>query len=632
MPTDSSAKTNNNSWQDEKVRISAQQASSEKRLYPDTSIHRLHRRSFAEFYDRSLGNQGSPIHYRYFHPDNAGHTGLSLGYHVFDDYKVNADSVLYYNTTRPYTQFGYQLGSKLEQIARVMHTQNVLPYWNFAVSYSKLTSPGFYKIQRTNHDNAALSTTYKSPNERYKLKVAVVYNKEQQDENGGILSDSLLQLKEYNDRSVVPVFFQTPSYSAKRSPLTNVMREARLLLQHQYTLGKVDTTYNADSTSFDIHLTPRFSVGHRMDLGSERHTMRHLLPDSVDYASFGGINFRTNDSVFSRQTWFYFDNRLLLSGYFGPVAKQLGFTLGAGARVDQFKTDFANGEDKDNNLGTYVTGQLNKEAAGEKQWYYNAAVQLYTTGSAAGNFLANAQLGKEIGRGGTTLEVGFRQVLRQAPEAYSSFHSNKFDLITDLNKESITTLYATARLDRFGLAVGVRSYLLSNYIYLASPAGITNGMLDVRQQSSAFNLSQVWVNKRFHFGEWVHENEVALQQVSGNGPIQVPLFMARHQFAYESALFKNRLKVATGLAVQYYGSYKADGYSAIYNRFYYQDEYELKTKPELSAFFNFRIKRFRAYLSATQIQQLFSRNVLLAPNYPGQNFMIRFGFEWTLVN
>ena len=35
---------------------------------------------------------------------------------------------------------------------------------------------------------------------------------------------------------------------------------------------------------------------------------------------------------------------------------------------------------------------------------------------------------------------------------------------------------------------------------------------------------------------------------------------------------------------------------------------------------------------ADQIQTLFWRNTVVHPGYPSQDLMIRFGFEWVLVN
>src|SRR2546422_290684 len=118
----------------------------------------------------------------------------------------------------------------------------------------------------------------------------------------------------------------------------------------------------------------------------------------------------------------------------------------------------------------------------------------------------------------------------------------------------------------------------------------------------------------------------AFQQVAGGGPVEVPAFMGRHQFSFEAYLFKKALKIATGAEIRYHTSYHPEGYGPLYNRFYYQTAYTSGSDPEASVFFNFKIKRFRAYLMGDQLQTLLSNNNIPIPGYPTQELMIRFGF------
>src|SRR5690606_20420410 len=176
---------------------------SEKRFFPDTSVHHFHRNYLMDTWEIYLGNPGSPSRNLLFNPQNR--PGPSLGYHAFDSYRFHPDSLLYYHTTHPYSVFSYQLGSKAEQRAELLHTQNISPPWNFALQYRKINAPGYYKNQRTNHDFSSFSSNYKSKNQHYRLNLALVYNKIQNDENGGILSDSFLTDKSFDDRRTIPV-------------------------------------------------------------------------------------------------------------------------------------------------------------------------------------------------------------------------------------------------------------------------------------------------------------------------------------------------------------------------------------------------------------------------------------------
>ncbi|MGN6567445.1 MAG: putative porin, partial [Flavipsychrobacter sp.] len=427
QPRDSTAnKSNNSKWKEDNARIFFHRLNSDKKQIPDTSLHTFHRRPFSQPWYRDLGNLGSPVQNLLFTPENR--MGPTLGYHVYDVYRFDTDSLNYYNTTRPYSVFGYQLGSKLEQMVSLFHTQNIKPNWNFAVEYRKVNSPGFYKLQRTIHDNASLTTNYKSKNLHYELYGAVVYNKFQQDENGGILNDSELLSSQYTDRRTVDVAFQNDAYSITRSSVTNMQRDFGMLLQHRYSWGSVDTTYNSDSTQYNTQLVPRFSITHRMQLGSEKHVFKDILPDSLRYTSLFQHGFNSSfsggfatDSVFSQQTWFWVDNRLLLNGFVGPKGKQLEFDAGVGNRIDQFKTNYIAGTSSNNILSNYIVGDIKKEALKPGEWFYNASGQLYVTGDAAGDFVIDVNAGKDLNKNLGSISAGFRQQLNSAPYSYTFF-------------------------------------------------------------------------------------------------------------------------------------------------------------------------------------------------------------------
>lgn len=630
---DTTNRSNSAEWHDETVRISFKKANSSIDGYPDTSIHTFHRKPFTQPWYRNLGNLGSPTRNLFFTPENEGRTGPSLGYHVFDVYRFDADSVLYYNTNRPYSAFHYELGSKLEQTMQILHTQNIKPNWNFAVQYRKINSQGFYKIQRTNQDHGSVTTNYQGPKQHYNLKAAFVYNLAQQDENGGIASDTFLSQDRYNDRRTIPVYYDEPNYSIRRSSVTTRQRDFNILVQHDYTWGRRDTLYNADSTQFYFELVPRFRIAHRLDLGSQKYIFKDIRPDSVDYASFFRRTFATLDSVYSQQQWTWVDNRFTLNGILGRRESPLLFNAGIGNRVDNFRTFYIAGDDRRNVLGNYLVGELRKDALKSGQWGYKATAQFYFTGEAAGNFLLDASVGKDMGRRWGSLTAGFKQSLSDAPYNYTRFQ-NQFYLEThSLANESITQLYATVESERLGLSGGLRNYVVGNYIYLADSLNrISNERLQVRQSSAAFNLTQAWLRKTFFFGRFVLDNELAFQQIAGDAPLEVPLLLGRHQLSYEAYLFGKALKIATGIDVRYHTDYKSAGYSPLYNRFYYQDTYSTGTIPEASVFFNFKVKRFRAYLMGDQLQRIFGVQNMPVAGYPSPDVMVRFGFDWVLVN
>lgn len=621
-------KSNTDDWTTSNARISYKLLNSDKERHIDTSIHTFHRKRFSQPWNVNLGNFGTPARSLYFTPETR--LGPTLGYHVFDIYRYDMDSLQYFNTNIPYSTFTFNLGSKLEQFVSVMHTQNIKPNWNFAAEYHKVNSPGYYQLQRSNHDNAYLTTNYQSINRRYKLYAGIVYNKEQQDENGGIVSDTFLTNSNFNDRRTIDVRFFDPNYgqtsTIPRSPITNHYRDYGVLLKHSYTWGSTDTLFNEDSTNMSMEVTPRFSISHEFRLSNEQHTYKDLRPDSLRYIQFFSNSFLGggDDSLFSRQRRRMIDNTVLLNGFFGQRSKQVQFSAGTGLQLDKFGTYFLEGAVFSNITSNYLVGQIKKEAYEAGQWFYQADAKFYVAGAATGNSLISLVAGRELKNDIATISAGISQNINNAPYNYTLYISQYDTIAASFNKESITSVFASIHSNRFKFNLTARNKLINNYIYL-------NATQLPDQYASTFSLLQVSLQKQFSWKGVVLDNEIVYQQKTTGAPINVPQFMGRHQLSYERGVFKNALKIAVGAQIRYHNPYKPAGYSPFFNRYYYQDSFQVINEPVLAGFFNFRIKQFRAFVMVDQLQQIYARNFISAEGYPAQNTMIRFGFTWVLL-
>ncbi len=624
-------KSNTDEWSDENanVKVRYKYLYSDKTYQPDSSIHTFHRRRHLQPWYSDLGNYGTPARNLMFTPENR--FGPTLGYNVMDVYHIMPDSLKFYNTTAPYSVFSYNLGSKLEQKVELLHTQNIKPNWNFAVEYNRISSEGFFLLQRTVHDMGSVTTNYQSINRRYKLKAGLIYNKGIQDESGGIADETQLTNKDFNERSTMDINYANAvsprNSSIPRSLITNAVRDYHIVLQHGYSWGKTDTLYNEDSTKMTINYTPRFGISHHFRHSNKQYSFLDLRPDSLRYAPFFAQSFvgDGSDSVFTRQKQNTFDNTVLLDGFIGRGEKQLQFSAGAGIRVDNFSTRFLVAAELYNITSNYLTGRIRKEALQPGEWFYNADAKLYVTGAAAGNSLLQASAGKELGDWAVA-EAGIQQNINNAAYNYTTY-INQYDTISNtFSKESITQAYIRLSSGKYAFNVLARTYLISNYLYM-NQAQLPD------QYAPAFNITQLSLQKALRWRGIVLDNELLYQQVPAGAPVNIPMFMGRHQLGFEGKIFRNALEVATGLQVQYHSPYKTAAYSPLFHRYYYYTAYQLSNDPAFAFFFNFRIKRFRSYLMLDQLQQLFGdrKNFINAPGYPAQNAMIRFGFNWILL-
>lgn len=622
----------NPEWKDEPAKIHFNYLNSAIARYPDSSLSFFHRYQFPQsWWGKDLGNANTSVRNEVFTPNAT--PGLSLGYNTYDVYKLTLNNLAFYNTTRPYSAFSFMMGSKNEQNVEILHTQNVSPNWNFAARLRYRSAQGFYNLQKANNIGGSLSSNYQSKDQRYYMAAGFIYNRFKQDENGGLNTgnlDSLLRNISYiSDRQVLDVVMPPRRGGVTtNAAVSNTLRDWTFYVQNNYSIGQADTLYNKDSTQATYRFTPRFRLKHQLELHSEQHMYRDINGDSLRYAQAGLANISRNtllnDSIYMTQNWFYVDNKFSLNGFLGKKNELVLVEAGIGNRIDKFSSDYITDADKVSDVTNYLFGEIKKEAFAEGQWEYRAAAKFIFTGPAVGNFDINAEVGKDLKKWGQ-FSAGLRQSLSNAPYSWTVFKTNYYERSYDLNKTSITQLWGEVNIKRIRLQLGVRNYLLTNYIYYGAD-------LKVHQQSEAFSLLQIYGRKEFRFGVFALDNEVVWQQPTGGAPVQVPAVLLRHQFRIESHLFHSALKIATGLEARYHTPYFSDGYTPYFNQLYYQDTEKITNAPECSAFFNFKIKNFRAYVIGGQLQQFFTRSIINAPGYPAQSALFRFGFNWILIN
>lgn len=611
-------------WKDEAAKIYYHTLHSALARYPDTSISRIHRYQPQQpWWGKDLGNYGTAVRNTYFTPDVT--PGLKLGYSIYNMYRLSLDSLPFYNTTRPYSSFSALIGSKSQQNVDLLHTQNIHSRWNFAARIRYNAAPGFYAMQKATNLSSSLGSNYQSKNQRYYLATAFVYNRFVQQENGGLVSVAALDSSRYSNRMLIPVRLPATTYGGLVAAVSNTLRDWDLYLQQNYAWGRSDTLYNEDSTSATYSFTPRFRLKHQLQLHSEKHIYRDKAPDSLRYDFIQPISVFTRDSVYGVQDWFYVDNKVSLNGFIGNRKSLLLLEVGLGNRVDRFASLVPGLQmQKEASVSNYLFALLQKEAFNAGQWYYQAHSSFFFSGPAAGNFDLNASIGKDLSRWGS-LQAGIGQSLSQAPYSWQSFSTNKYIRSYDFDKMSVTQLWARLNLNKIKLQLEAKNYLITNYLYF-------NESMNPSQYVPAFSLLQLYARKEFRWRIFALDNEAAWQQTTGNAPVHVPSLLLRHQLRVETFLFKKALLVASGLEVRYSTSYYPDAYTPYFNQFYYQTTTRVPGAPECSAFFNFKVRSFRAFVLVEQLQQLVSRNVINAPHYPAENAMFKFGFNWTLIN
>lgn len=621
---DSSLIDSKKKWENIPAKIHYTTSLSEIQQSVDSSLSLLHRNLSKDGWYYHLGNYGTPAVNMYF--DAARKLGPQLGYRIFEPYQMRIEDVKYYHTTRPFSEFIYSLGSKQEQIVSILHTQNINQYWNIAVQVRNNNSQGFFQNQSANYNGGMISSNYKSKNNRYLLKAALVYNNNRADENGGITADSLLTNSNIPTRALIPTLIGNNPYSNKRSTVLNKLRTVDIAIENKYQWGIADTTYNADSTAMYPRFTPRYGVKHQLNLNLHKHTFEDKFPNIARYPFIDDpIEFVNADTNKTNQQLNTVENKFAIFGYFGKSGHQSLFKAGIANRLDFVADKIPNNNYKTTLVNNYLFGKIQKEALDSFQWSYQAAAAFYFAGSAIGDFSIDGFISKNIRNIGG-LKLRFKQTLSEPALAYTRFATNYYVVSNEWSKQSSTYLAATLYIDKLGLQVTGSNVLAGNYIYLDND-------WKVQQYNSIFNVIQVQATHDLRFGHYRTYSEALIQQVAGNAPINIPLVMLRHISSYENKIFDNKLLFNAGLEIRYHTPFTTAGYSPYFNQFTYRTGATTQNVPEVLIFASFRVKQFRMHASMDQLQQyLFKKNVMHFANYPMQDALFRFGFDWILYN
>lgn len=580
-----------------------------------------------------LGNNGTASRSILFTPNLTA--GWDPGLHALDVYKWTPDKVRFFNTTRPYSELNYVLASRAEQMIELLHTQNVKPNFNFLFQYRMINAPGFFKNQKTNHNNYLLSSRFETVNKRYNLYFIALGNKLQSGENGGIRYDSLIDDPIYKDRFNLSTrlggddVYQTNFFNTNVGT-GNKYTDVTILIRQQYDFGKKDSIVT-DSSVVPLFY-PRLRLEHTFRFSQEKYEFSDDAGDSVYYKDFYNIDLRGPvDSFKLRDHWKNMINDFSIYQY--PDARNLHqfFKVGASVQNLVLENDSAGRRNFHNVFGH---AEYRNRTRNQK-WDMQADGRLYFTGLNAGDFRAYASLQRFVGRRMGYIQLAFENTNRTPSFIFDQRSGFYRSPARDFKKENTAHLFASISQPNLRLKLSGHYYLVTNYTYFRN-------YYEAQQESTLFNMLQVALQKTVRLGKnWFWHADIYLQKKIGNAEINTPLLFTRNRLGYEGNLGFKNLDIAFGTELRYHTPYKADGYSPLLGQFFYQDSVRIENKmPDIAGFVHFRIKSFKFYFRAenlntaqfTNRQFGFTNNNQPAPGYYYPGLQIRFGVFWSFVN
>ena len=592
---------------------------------------------------QAMGNNGAaayPFVYKPF-----AKPGWDAGFHAFDVYRFTLEETKFYKTNRPFTLLSYQLASGKEQMIKAFHTQNPRPNWNFGFDYRLIAAPGFFVSQNTNHKGYRIFSNYQGKRKRYAAYFVMLGNTLKSSENGGIKYDSSLSNPDLKKRFSVDVNLGNEN-SSEATPFNttvntgNIYKDFTFFLRQSYDIGKKDSVAINDSTT-EFLFYPKLRLQHSFTYSTYSYNFIDninpaVIPNFTLAAKLDSAYFHDHyDTTVAaaagtilelKEKWMVMRNDVSLLQF--PETKNSAQFLLLGATLETIKGELKNNVTK--NLYNTILHAEYRNKTRNKQWDIVAKGEFYPNGFNHGDYSAYATIGRYFNKKFGAVRLFFNNVNRSPSFIYDNASSFNFGNSSITKKENIISFGAETNNPLINLSF--KNHIIANLAYFSD-------YHHTAQSSKVINLVQISGSKKIRLRKRIFwYAEATVQQVDGSAPIKVPLVFTRNRVAFEGTFYKN-LSVSAGIEMRYYTPYKAYNYSPVMGQFAPQDSIKINNRPDITAFFHFRIKAFTAFIRADNLNTVslangfgFTHNNYAAPHIPTPGLVIRFGIQWGFVN
>jgi hypothetical protein len=596
----------------------------------DSSINDFRTRFPLPYYYHTLGNYSTASESYSFNPIMKA--GFDAGFHQYDTYGFTVEGTKLYQTTRPYTELSYVIGSKAEQLISILHTQNNKSNLNFSAEYRFSNAPGTFKNQNASQNNFRFAVRYQTLNKKYEAFLVFISNKSASSENGGLRDVGKLDSLALND----PYELETRlgiAGAAGRNPFNtavntgNTYKQSTILYRHHYDVGTKDSVVT-DSVVYRLFY-PRLRFEHTFRYTGSSYNFLDIYVDSARYQKYFNYNTKHNDPISFKDAFGDINNEFSIISF--PEKNNLSQFLKAGVALQNIKGTFNDTVASTSMYNIYLLGEYRNRTRNQV-WDIEATGQLYLNGYNTGDYSAYISMKRMLGKKAGYLNIGFHNVNRSPSFILNPLSSFPVKNRTTYGKENLIRFFGLYENPRLGLKLGGEYFAVSNYMYFDS-------FFTAKQEATLFNVLHFNAEKKFRISRyWNWYTEIHIQQTIGQPPVSMPLFYTRNRIAFEGN-FATNLFLSTGFEVTYNTGYKANNYSPFLGQYFYQNTNTIHNRPDIDVYAHFRIKSFKGFVRLENLNTFTFKNGVnfnhlsfMANDYPAASLWFRFGLWWSFVN
>ncbi|HKG05221.1 MAG TPA: putative porin, partial [Pedobacter sp.] len=445
--------------------------------------------------------------------------GFDPGFHTLDLYAMSHDDIKYYQARTPFTSLYYVSAGEVEQVFKVIHSQNIKPNWNIGANFNRIGANGFYRRQRGDDLNGAIFTWFQSPNKRYNLWASGVFNTLKAQENGSILNDSIFSSTVTADGS--PISGDRQAEGIRLTSAKRVYRQASAMLKQTYFVGRIDST--AQEITQKILPTNKIAYTFRYDANSyifqkDETDDFSVIPQGISSPVF------TNDSTSYRHLQNEFIYSFFLRGKSSVIKNEL--KIDAGIRHEFYKYNQSVLYRDTTSYYNYSASFQNVTLLGSAGYRLsnridlNVDLQQIFQGRNTGDFLyeaeSNVLLSKSVGR----IVLGAYFQNKSPEEIYTRYFGNHYSWNKNFDRTKTINMSFNYFNDKLKLEAGAEYFLINGYLYFTENPTQVKGIMP--DQIGNANLLKVKLGKRFSYGKFKLDSYVVYQKTDNAGKLRTP--------------------------------------------------------------------------------------------------------------
>lgn len=557
-----------------------------------------------------LGNIGSPSKSDHFFSQESNSTFLFSRY--FSQYADKVTELKQYNVKSPFTSVFYTSGGKrseMEQLFRVLHTQNANKHLNFGISYDNFGTKGVYQNQTSRSNLISLFGNYNKANlfGQFSFVNRVYHNAE----NGGSTFDMYVPLDSLQDTRIVPV---------RLSNARSVTSERSVSVMAGYTLLNIKKV-SKDSLKTETYFP---LINTKVLITREQHS--RTFADAISGDSYFEDFFISAKKTFDTVSVVSWDAKAILEiAQFAKIPAMPGVRGWIGYNHSDFflfkPLDYLS----PNQLTSFYSAHFGIGGFSESPFLsYRGAAKVYFSGDRANDkeLIGDIRLSLWEERDMPQLKGNVEISDRSADPLYRNFFSNNFKWSNNFTTEKRFLLGFAFEIPRWFSEVGYNIAHLRDYLYFNTKS--------LPQQANDITVTSAYGQVRLKFGNGFNLfSKVVWQVNSQNEILSLPKLQAFSTLFYQRELVKNALVGQFGVSASYRSNFYASAFNPVIGQFYNQNIVEYPGYPMVDVFANFKWKRAIVFVKYSHLNQGYPHNQYFsAYSYPLNPQVLKFGVSW----